>query len=229
MRLLTWNVHRGEGRRGQENLDDVCRVLRREKERVDVIALQEVPNEEWAEFVAQRLGFTSQTTMPDPNSGVSILYAPHMSRGKTSSFLYAQSCNSTPRGGIEVSFDAPEITVICTHLSAHASMVAQTSEARELAQRVEKIKGDVFVMGDLNSHSVSPALKTLHKSGLRDMWLEARARTRGYFNGCTFPDKFPFQRIDYILCKSDTIISDHANVSSHCTSDHRHLDVKIKT
>lgn len=218
MRLVTWNVHRGRDQCGGDSLENVGGILAHEN--ADVIALQEVPSEAWVTGLAKRLGLMSRSNMP---AGVAILYRSCMLMHSSVSFLYTPACRATPRGGVLVSFSNPDMTMICTHLSAHASMVAQHSEARELAKRVEGIQGDVFVMGDMNAHSASPVLKTLYGTGLRDLWLGARERPHGYLNGCTFPAKRAFQRIDYVMCRSSDVVSVKAVVVSDPVSDHRRL------
>lgn len=229
MRFTTWNVHRGVDARGNENFKSVAHELSRITS-TSVFALQEIPSPEWVEKLADKLGCRYTHLMTGKNTGIALLYREHMIPGHVTSSVhrYTPICCSELRGLVSLSFESLGMTVFCTHFSAHATMIAQCSEARELLCHIEKTKGDVIVMGDLNSHSASPVLRKLRRHGLRDLWLDACKRPHGYFKSCTFPSSRPFQRIDYVLCRSANYVGNDARVAPTRASDHRRLTVSIK-
>ena len=116
--------------------------------------------------------------------------------------------------------------VINTHFSANASMAAQYIQAAHLARHVSTMKGHVFVTGDLNCHHTTPPMSKLRAAGLWDTRKSAKARTRGYLNGCTFPASMPFQRIDYILARSSYVCGT-SEVGHARHSDHLHVTAQL--
>jgi len=231
MKFATWNVHKGLDGAGKSNQPAIIlNVLLREPE---FLALQEVPSQEWLAYVAAACTnpqkhmshYFAQTHAN--GSGIGLL-TQHMSTVTTHQFQTSCMVSDTRSVLIARPIYVPNLVVMCTHFSAHASMTGQTSQATQLATLVDETSGDVVVMGDLNSHHASPALTKLREVGVRDMWRSAAVRERGYWRGCTFPTMLPLQRIDYVLARSDYLISESAyTFDANKASDHKCLLVNI--
>lgn len=229
MKFATWNVHKGVTRGGTPN--QLAIILHLQIQLPDFVALQEVPSHAWLADVADAVStpdtpvshYFAQTHATN-GSGIGLL-SKHTSTLFTHHF--DTTCMSSDTRSVLVArpLYIPNLVVMCTHFSAHVSMAGQTSQATQLAKLVHATTGDVVLMGDLNAHKHSPALRRLRAVGMRDMWLGA-STTRG--GASTFPTVWPFQRIDYVLVRSDYLLADAAHTSdAQKASDHKCLLVNI--
>ncbi len=226
MRLLTWNVHGGKDARGVDTMDCISNTLA--VSLADVICLQEVPSKSWADNMGARLFMFVFFHQTHPaGAGNLILSAANGSVVALRGLRRVWRCSS-PRGAVAVKF--PDVTVICTHFSADGSMVEQFRNAHDVDLLARRFHGNVLVAGDLNAHHFSPALARLRLRGWVDLWRTARERTHGYLGGCTFPARFPVQRIDYVLAKGPGVECVWAGVGADTPpeSDHKCLVVDIK-
>ena len=222
LKITSWNVHRGVSPRGTPNRDGVADEIRRMSP--DFVGLQEVPSQIWVDkltetLLASGLAYTHHFEETDPDgSGLALL---SVRECVVSVVEYPPVCTSAALKKAVV-MTHEDVHVITTHLSANCTMAAQWVQAAHLAKHVSTIEGHVFVMGDLNCHHVSPPMHKLRSVGLKDTRRSSRTRSRGYLNGCTFPSAMPFQRIDYILARSNYVCNT-SRVGRVPASDHMHV------
>ena len=205
LKITSWNVHRGASPRGTQNLDGVAEEIRQVSS--DFIGLQEVPSQLWVDRLIETLGshglvYTHHFEKTDADgSGLALLSVRECAVAVVE---YPLLCaGGTQKKAVVMTHG--DTHVINTHFSANASMAAQYIQAAHLARHVSTMEGHVFVTGDLNCHHASPPMSKLRAAGLWDTRKSAKARARGYLNGCTFPASMPFQRIDYILARSSYV------------------------
>ena len=204
LRVLTLNMHHGEGPDGRVDLDRLAAELR--SAGADVVGLQEVDR-----HFGPRSGSLDQAAELSARLGVRAVFAAHVDLGPpapgrpprqygtavltrhpvlatTTTPLPAGAPDDEPRGVLEVVVAAPggPVRVLVTHLSPHSG-AARLLQARAVAERVVRSPEPVLLLADLNAEPGTPEVRTL------------TALLADAGGGPTFPADAPAERIDYVL------------------------------
>ncbi|HEY8503861.1 MAG TPA: endonuclease/exonuclease/phosphatase family protein [Gemmataceae bacterium] len=198
LRVLSYNIHHGEGTDGKVDLDRVAKVLK--AARPHLVALQEVDRN------TRRSGGVDQTAVLARLTGM------HGSFGKAIDFQggeYGQAVLSTfPIRSVEVhrlpgkteqesrvavearvEIDGRPLTFLSTHLQ-HDDGPTREKQAAKIVELFARGGGPMILAGDLNALPDSPPLKVL-----AERWAVATADRKLL----TFPSAEPVRQIDYIL------------------------------
>jgi endonuclease/exonuclease/phosphatase family metal-dependent hydrolase len=204
IRVLTYNIHHGQGEDGKFDLPRLARVISDLKP--DLAALQEVD-----------CG-TKRASGADQAAELGRLTGMHAVFGKAMDFSggqYGQAVlsrwpilhekthqlghdpDSEPRIALSVSVrpvaDRPEFTFVGTHLDHVKDHRLRLRQARRLNELfVKDDGGPVILVGDLNDTPQSEPIKAMSEH-----WL----RSAGDAPQATWPAKDPAKKIDYILLR----------------------------
>ena len=229
--IFTWNIHSARNAAGLDTTTKIINTIA--SIGAETVALQEVPSHHWISDAASSLGMFSFFHKTNSATGQGNAILSHTDASVILYKLRKHPCTmmqGEPRGAMVAHF--PDFTVINTHLGADPTMYEQYMGTVDIAQRSHQMYAKpVLLVGDFNAHYISPAMNHLRTKGWRDMWREAKHRAHGYRAGCTFSARFPFPRIDYVLCNSPDVISHAACVISTpnaAESDHRGVFVKFR-
>lgn len=221
IRVLSYNIHHGEGMDGKVDLPRLAKVIRDADP--DVVALQEVDDK------------TKRTQGVDQTAELARLTGMHGRFGKAIDYQgggYGQSILSrTPIGpgeihwlpgepdrerriafAVPVTIDGLTFTFATTHLH-HANESYRLRQAKTLNQLFAKSTTPVILAGDLNAYPDSPPLAELTPN-----WTIS--------NGdglLTFPAGKPTKQIDYVLSTPASVFTIRSTrvIDEPVASDHR--------
>ncbi len=203
LRVLTWNIHHGEGLDRRVDIDRIAKIIQMEKP--DLVALQEIDrgvrrsgNSDIITTLADltdmtyAFGKTIEFQGGDYGNGILTRY-PIL---EEHNIPYRMIRPGEQRGLMLLVLDVKgeEIVFANTHLESASDDTARLESVGEL---VTSLKGfsprPVILCGDLNDRPESRVVSRLTDEGT-DAW---RATGRG--DGFTFPASAPRQRIDYVF------------------------------
>lgn len=219
----TYNIRLGI----QEGLEAVAEALR-ERDRIDILAVQEVgqhwtmgPEGDSAAHLSELLDFDHFQFVPtieEPrDDGPPARYGHALlSRWpiEGATIIALPRRDDEPRALLRCTIDAPStsIEVLSTHLSHLPSdRPDQGAFLIEYLQKNPPLDGARFLFGDLNAPSSEPWMPAFLSH-----WTDADAEKQRP----TFPAHKPEQRIDYVLAQSATRLSTDVPKLSRA-SDHR--------
>lgn len=232
LRVLTYNIHHGEGMDGTIDLERIADVIKASE--ADLVALQEVDKgvkrtdrvdqpAVLAELTGMHVVFEKNINYQGGEYGNAVL-----SRLPVEQFenhALPQSIPGEQRGLLEVHVQAAGRAVVffATHFDYHEDDGERLASADMLRERVEQQQGKtVIVAGDLN---VSPDSRVMEKvtAFLSDTYNPDAAP--GPDPGFTFPADEPDRRIDYILHtpQKDLHVVECRVIEEPVASDHRPL------
>jgi endonuclease/exonuclease/phosphatase family metal-dependent hydrolase len=233
IRVLTYNIHHGEGADGKFDLERVAAVIKTTEP--DIVALQEVDvktkrssgvnqSAELAKLTATNHAFGKALDFGGGSYGVAILTRWKIENAKTHSL--PGSDKREPRAALSVALrindTGPAFTFIATHLDHAADnndRVAQCNKLSELFAADDA--GPAILAGDLNAQSKDAEVKSL-----LEKWTAAGAG-KGLL---TFPSDKPAIEIDHVLlrpAKSWRVIEVKV-IEEKVASDHRPLLVVVE-
>lgn len=223
IRVLTYNIHHGEGVDGKLDLERIAAVIRAAEP--DLVALQELDQG------------TTRTRRVDQPAELARLCQLHVAFGKNLDFQGGGYGNAVlsrwpirkqhnqplpapdkgePRGVLEVDVELPggrTIGLWATHLAALPSDRERVASAQAINQRAAaRPELPLLLAGDLNDTPTSPTLKLLGEK-----WQRA-----GDTPLSTVPVRAPRRQIDYVLFRPadawkviDVRVLDEALASDH--------------
>lgn len=219
LRVMTFNIHWGQGTDGLYNLRRIADVINRESP--DVVCLQEVhrQTERFGEDQAQLLSEMTDMTMyfsktmsgypqdPDSCGEYGNLILSNIDGGEHVTHDFTRgtgwSISQEPRGAQALMF--PNLTVVNTHLGCDITGTEQKVQASELVGFVSGLGCEsVVVCGDMNSFPVTDASRHMRRMWT-DAWETLKYGKTSYRHGCTMPSWVPFQRIDHVLYRGNLI------------------------
>lgn len=205
LRVMTWNIHHGEGIDGRLDVGRIAALIQRQ--RVDIVALQEVDRgvertekrdllAELAQATGMHAAFGKNIDHQGGDYGNGVL-SRHPIVSATNRH-YRVCLNNEQRGLQQVAIGIGDrrLQIWNTHLDFHRDpeeRLACVAELKEWVRLDRGRKGPVLLTGDLNALPGSPTLESL-KPLFRDAWSEA-----GIGEGFTVPVRKPSRRIDYLL------------------------------
>lgn len=201
-RVMTYNIHHGEGLDGEVDLKRIARVIRKEKP--DLVALQEVDKgteRTWRlDFPAELAALTGMTCVFSNNYsfqggeyGNAILS--RFPIKAVANHHYRMLSIGEQRGLLQavVDVNGQELVFLNTHLDHRPEDSERLASAAELHRVVGQYEGrPIILCGDFND---VPGSRTWQKIAelFADAWLAA-----GEGNGFTSPASRPTRRIDYL-------------------------------
>jgi len=236
VRILTYNIHHGEGMDRKFDLPRIAAVIKATKP--DIVALQEVDNKTLRAMrvdQAARLGkltgmhaiFGKAMDFRMGQYGEAILSRYPMTDTKTHALPHTKACE--PRCALEATIhlgkeeNAPTFRFVATHLE-HADKAVRLSQAKALCQLFGKETDSatpLILAGDLNSQPGSPPIKVLTKD-----WTDA---TAGNLKS-TWPSDKPKIKVDYVMFRPANRwrVVEVKVIDDHGASDHRPVLVVLE-
>lgn len=230
LRIASYNIHRGYGRDGRQDLDRVATVL--DEIGADVLAIQEVDSDPETEGILDHIAHLAKATGFQSVSGPTLRRGGAaygnllLTRGSLGRILHVDLCigRREPRGAIdaETVLLGVEVRVVVTHLGLRfrerREQVARLVE--QLRPRGERV---LVLAGDFNEWS--PFGRTL--GPLR------RALGAGTSHA-TFPSRLPFLSLDKIFVSPASAAVRswvHRSGAARRASDHLPIvvDVDLRT
>ncbi len=205
VKVLTYNIHHGEGTDGRFDLDRIARLIRRTG--ADLIALQEVDRHtaragglDQPKVIAEQLGLQHAFGAAMPYQGG------HYGEAILSRWTFALPRvvplrapeGQEPRVALEVAVQpwgekGDAIRFIGTHLS-HESPSTRLQQVAELKTSLESDPIPAILVGDFNFEPKTPQYGLILEG-----WLDT-ARKFGNA-GATFPSSGPNRRIDFVFAR----------------------------
>jgi endonuclease/exonuclease/phosphatase family metal-dependent hydrolase len=224
IRVLTYNIHHGEGTDGMLDLKRIADVIL--SARPDVVALQEVDNQ------TQRTGKVDQTGELGRLTGLHAVFgkAFEFSGGQYGAAILSRWPfeRTEPRvlpgsegheirpaltAWVKMGANGPGVTLVSTHLD-HQSEQERLTQAKRLLELLAGDHGNPIILaGDFNALASSPVMKLFGAD-----WLNSNASEPRF----TIPSEKPSRQIDFVLlhpAKRWQVIRTEAiesNASDHC-------------
>jgi endonuclease/exonuclease/phosphatase family metal-dependent hydrolase len=226
LRVLTYNIHHGEGLDKELDLERIAAVIR--EARPDLVALQEVDRgvrrsggvdqpAELGRLTGMHAVFEKNIPLEGGEYGNAIL-SRYPLRGHRNHHL-PQIRPHEQRGVLEaqVEIRGRRVTLLATHFDHRPDDTERMASLEQVRGLVEERSGEVVVLaGDLNDFPTSRALTEAATM------LEVAHPTDGS-EGLSFPADAPDRRIDYILYRAPAgakVVECHVLPES-VASDHR--------
>ena len=225
-RVMTWNIHHGEGLDGQVDLERIAALIK--KEQVAIVALQEVDKgvqrtkgrdlpSELAALTKMSVVFSNNYSFQGGDYGNAILTRfPVVS---ADNLHYRKVTETEQRGLLKVVLEVEgrRLVFFNTHLDHRSPDEARWSNVGEIEGVMRGLETmPVILCGDFNTQPESRICERLRKT-FSDSWTLVE-KTPGF----TIPAEKPTRRIDYIWMRKDCGISvKRAWVPDSSASDHR--------
>ncbi len=201
LRVLSYNIHHGEGVDGKLDLQRIADVISSVKP--DIVALQEVDQNvkrtggvdqpaELARLTKMNVAFGPNIDLQGGKYGNAVLARFPIAR--STNHLLPRLSGGEQRGVIEAEIKLPDsdahVTLLATHLD-HRSDHRERIESAKVINRLASKHGDhaMLLAGDLNATPKSEPLKRFFES-----WTSVNAEQLA-----TIPVTRPTKQIDYVL------------------------------
>jgi len=233
-RVMTYNIHHGEGIDGKVDLERIAAVIKREN--VDIAGLQEVDKgvertgrrdfpAELAVLTGMSCVFSNNYNFQGGEYGNAILSRFPIKSG--TNIHYVKVNETEQRGLLEMTLQVHdrEVKFSTTHLDFRADDAARWSNVGEISQLIggQNVRSPVILCGDFNDRPASRVCHRLSET-FHDTWLLV-----GKGDGFTIPAERPNRRIDYIWnYKGNLLKPVKAWVPVTEGSDHRPLVTEFK-
>ncbi|HTY35619.1 MAG TPA: endonuclease/exonuclease/phosphatase family protein [Bacteroidota bacterium] len=208
IRVMTWNIHHGEGLDHKVDVERIARIIGQEKP--DVVALQEVDRgvgrsgnidiiTKLADLTEMTYAFGKTIDFQGGEYGNAFLTRFPILEERN--VLYPMIQPGEQRGILMLNLQVgtEEVVVANTHLENRTDDTARVASATELVKRIQSLAPrPVIVCGDFNDVPGSRLIAGL-SAKLNDSWKVSSQGT-----GCTFPSDTPRKRIDYIWTSNNT-------------------------
>ncbi len=232
IRVLSYNIHHGEGVDQVLDLDRIAKLILDAK--ADIVGLQEVDKgversakrdlpAELAKLTGMRVHFEKNIPHQGGEYGNAVLSRFPIKSAKNTHFK--QLAPGEQRGVQQLVLDVRgrEVVFINTHIDYRANPAERTLDAKALQEIVaEAGKRPVIMVGDFNAVPNSPFITSV-KSFISDSWMIA-----GKGDGFTIPVKKPARRIDYVFVSKDTVTPVRLEVINSIASDHLPLFAELR-
>jgi endonuclease/exonuclease/phosphatase family metal-dependent hydrolase len=202
IRVMTWNIHHGEGLDRKVDVDRIAKLILKEKP--DVVALQEVDRgverSGKIDIITKLADLTDMTyafgkTIEYQGGDYGNAFLTRFPILEERNHLYQLRQPGEQRGILQLVLDVrgEEILLASTHLESRSDDSARFSSVRELRSLLRAyVPRPVIVCGDLNDVPGSRVITELKKD-FGDSWEQVPDG-----DGFTFPSNAPGKRIDYI-------------------------------
>jgi endonuclease/exonuclease/phosphatase family metal-dependent hydrolase len=223
LRVLTYNIHHGEGVDGKLDLARIAGVIK--SARPDFVALQEVDLKtertkgvdqpaELARLTGMQVVFGGNLRFEGGDYGNAVLSRLPIKGHKNHSLPSLN--DGEQRGVLAVELELPaggELLLLATHLDHRRDEAERLASAKAINELIAKTPDRLALLaGDLNATPDSPVLKRI-----RDSWTDTATRPLP-----TIPVGKPERQIDYVLVRPaarwkiiETTVLDEAVASDH--------------
>ncbi len=201
VRVLTYNIHHGEGTDGKLDLERIAKVIREAKP--DVVALQEVDRNttrtkkvdqaaELGKLTKMQVAFGRAIDLQGGEYGQAILSRVELTSVKVHPLpaKQGQETRIVLEAHLDLGEGFPALTVLGTHFQ-HDNAATREEQAGKVNELFGRLAGPTLLAGDLNATPDSPPLKAL---GQR--WAVATMFGEKFI---TIPSDVPKQQIDFVL------------------------------
>jgi len=209
-RVMTYNIHHGEGLDGKVDLQRIADLIKREQ--ADIVALQEVDKgvqrTAQRDFPAELAALTGMTCIFSNNYhfqggeyGNAVLTRFPVKRWTNRHYKMLRPGEQRGLLQVVLGVHGRELVFMDTHIDYRADDTERLANADELFQAVQPFKGRPMILcGDFND---TPGSRTHQKiaQAFVDAWAAA-----GTGDGFTIPAQKPRKRIDYIWTSNDSLI-----------------------
>lgn len=231
-RVLTFNIHHGEGLDGHVDLPRIAEVIQRE--RADLVALQEVDkgvlrtarrdlSGELAALTGLTCVFSNNYHYQGGEYGNAVLSRFPVLNATNSHYQMLRT--NEQRGLLQLTLEVHgrQLIFMNTHLDHRQDDAERLQNVREIqALAKQHTRTPVILCGDFNTTPGSPVHQRL-KETFDDAW-EMANQTPGW----TYPAGNPSKRIDYVWVSRTARVSPvTAHVPASAASDHRPLVVEL--
>jgi endonuclease/exonuclease/phosphatase family metal-dependent hydrolase len=236
LRIVTYNIHHGEGTDNKFDLPRIAKVVLAEKP--DIVALQEVDQKtkrasgvdqpaEFAKLMNMKVVFGHNIDYDGGGYGTAVLTKLPVKSSdsvKLKSF-YESTPSHAEQRGVQVlelgDKNDPPLWFLCTHLDYRPKDDERMNSAHTINDLVEKHAAEpAIIAGDFNATPDSAPVKEFAKEW-KIAGEEPSDKNAGkYF---TFPADKPDHRIDYVMCRpaSDWKVIEVRVLDEEVASDHR--------
>ncbi|MEO7297967.1 MAG: endonuclease/exonuclease/phosphatase family protein [Verrucomicrobiota bacterium] len=224
IRVLTYNIHHGEGNDQKIDLVRIAEIIKREK--ADIVALQEVDRgversarqdqpAELAKLTGMKVYFARNIIYQGGDYGNAVLTRfPIQSKKNTH---YRMLRTNEQRGVLQLLLDVhgKDLLFMNTHIDYRPDDAERFLNADELQGIVVAAKKTPIILcGDFNTEPESRTHSKI-KTFLSDSW-----EVIGEGNGFSFSSEKPQKRIDYIWISPESVTPLKIKVLSSDASDH---------
>jgi endonuclease/exonuclease/phosphatase family metal-dependent hydrolase len=232
IRVMTFNIHHGEGTDGKLDLERIAQVIRHE--RADIVALQEVDRgvertsrrdlvAELAKLTKMSYAFGKNITYQGGDYGNAILTRFRII--KQDNHHYKMLREGEQRGLLQtvLEADGKRLLLLNTHIDYRPDDSERVMNVEEIKLIISDYKNlPVILCGDFNDVPDSRTHKKV-KEAFIDSW-----EAVGAGDGLTYSSVKPEKRIDYVFIKRGTELEPiKAQVIKSDASDHFPLVVEI--
>jgi endonuclease/exonuclease/phosphatase family metal-dependent hydrolase len=225
VRVLTYNIHHGEGTDGKLDLERIAKVVSDAKP--DVVLLQEVDRgttrtkkvdqaAELARLTKLKAAFGKAIDFQGGEYGQAILARAEPTGVKVHPLPMkkGQEARVVLEAHLDLGGGLPSLTVLGTHFQ-HDHAATREEQAAKVNELFGRLAGPAVLAGDLNAVPDSPPLKTLG-----ERWAVAKAFGG---NSPTIPSDVPTKQIDFVLYRPATRfkVVEVQVIEEKVASDHR--------
>lgn len=225
IRVMTWNIHHGEGLDGRVDLERIASLIK--SERADIVALQEVDNgvartsrrdlpKELAALTGMTSVFSNNIAYQGGEYGNAVLTRFPVKRW--ANHHYQMLRPNEQRGILQLVLDVRgrEVVVMNTHIDSRPDDAERWVNVGEIEQLTTKCgERPVILCGDFNNLPKGRVYERLTQT-FQDTWVKV-----GDGDGFSFPAQSANRRIDYIwFTKPDVLKPLKAWLPQSEASDH---------
>jgi len=228
LRVLTYNIHHGEGTDGKVDLERIAKVI--SAQQPDLVALQEVDNRTWrtggvdqtselAKLTKLQGRFAKQIDYEGGEYGQAILSKHPIDDLKVHVLPGRPEREQRIAGVATINVNDIKLSFATTHLH-HARGDLRLEQAVELNRLFQSQAQPSIVVGDMNA--VPDEATTVE---LAKQWLLTRGEHEGATKLWTYPSIHPAKQLDYIAARPIAAwrIVEVRVVEEELASDHRPL------
>lgn len=232
LRVMSYNIHHGEGIDGKLDLERIAKLIIDAK--ADIVGLQEVDvgtervqkrdiGGELAKLTGMKVVFEKNIPHQGGEYGNAVLTKFPIKRAKNT---HLKSFNKGEQRGVQqlvLDVRGREVLFMNTHLDARKEPVEREHSATELKAIVAAAGAmPVILVGDFNAVPTAPSIEAM-RAFLTDAWPVV-----GQGPGNTIPVKDPKRRIDYLWFTPATVKPVKMEVLRSEASDHLPIVAEIK-
>jgi len=233
LRVLTYNIHHGEGTDGKFDLPRIAKVI--EEAKPDLVALQEVDVKttrskgvdqaaELGRLTGLHATFGKAIDVLDGQYGEAVLSRRKPSATKSHPLPFSKG--NEARCALEIRFEADDQGPAFSFVGTHLDHTNDPTDRRSQAAALNKLfpAGDklpTILAGDLNATAKTAEIRTL-----TSRWIDATAS----ITGGTWPSHKPDRKIDYVLVQPASAwrVVQARVLDEQVASDHRPVLVVLQ-
>lgn len=224
IRVMTWNLHHGEGEDGKLDLERIAALIREQKP--DLVALQEIDNKcrrtkgvdqaaELAKLTGLNGAFGKAMDHDGGEYGQAILSRFPIEEKQ----VHPLPGDGEPRIAFEVAVtvSGKQVRMITAHLD-HQQEERRLRQAEAVVKALENHHEPMILAGDFNDVPGSPALAVFS-----EQWKAVPKKQPAF----TIPSKDPKSEIDHLFTRGFEVANPAVVLPEEVASDHRPVVVTL--